>query len=381
MSSIEFSISDVLGRAWESAKKHGLVIALFYLVAGMAGELISQPLMYSLSIKSWMSDPTRQLTPEECLGLLSSYMAVSPLLILVQSVLQTGLQNMLLMVFRGGQPDIFAFKLPLRTYGYFILVSFLMGIIVYVGILCCVIPGVWLAVRLSYAPLWVLDHPDCTLEDALKGSWRMTRGHFWNLLGLRICSALIAFSGLFICCIGFYFTSVISGFAFIISYEILKPVLGGGDSEMRFRSSAPDVVPSVAPETATSKNQAPASEECVGKTSFSGEETVQEGMSDAENIDDVPATVSGDGSPVGERPETVAPDGLCDVVLLNAGGDPEAVRRVIMTSVYGKGADEVRALPDAVPVVLMEKVSVSQAERLKAALEEAGAQADIRKSV
>lgn len=378
MSSIEFSVSDVLGRAWELTKKHGLVIALFYLVAGMVGSVISQVSMSHFMLNSWTIDPACQPDPEELLREMGSCLAVTPLLFLLQAALQTGLQNMLLTVFRGGQPDILAFKLPLRTYGYFILVSFLTYIIVYIGILCCIVPGIWLAIRLAYAPLWVLDHPDCTLEEALKGSWQMTRGHFWNIFGLGICSSLIACLGLLVCCIGVYFTAVIGGFAFVISYEILKPSCGSGDSENRFRSASPDVVPPAAPVVSQSERQAETPEEWIEKTLSADKEPESEGTSDAADENIGSSADAGNALSQEERPATVAPDGLCDVVLLNAGSDPEAVIRVIIGSVYGKGAAEVRASLEAVPVVLMEKVSVLQAERLKSSLEEAGAQVDIR---
>lgn len=379
MSSVEFSVSDVLGRAWELTKKHGVIIALFILVASMVGSGMSQIFGFSVASQPWLVDPAVQPTPEELRSLLGCYVTFVPLMLLVQLALQVGLQNMFLSALRGKNPDLSAFKLPWRTYGLFILVSIAMGMAVYVGVLCCILPGIYLAVRLAYAPMLVLDNPDCKFEEALKGSWRMTKGNFWKLFGLGICAYLITCLGLLACCVGVYFTCVIAGFAFVISYDILKAANGGGDEETVLRQPSPDVVPPVSAENSAAESKEATPEEANDTVLFPEQGSEPAVTAEFTKEEALPSTEAADADfSVEGRSASATSDGLCDVVLLSVGDRQEVVLRVIMNSVYGKGASEVRALLETVPCVLMEKVPHWQAERLKNSLEEIGARADIR---
>jgi len=379
MSSIEFSISDVLGRAWKLTKKHGLIIALFIFVAGMVSSMVCQIFMWPMATQPMVINPYAQPTPEEALQWFGVYTTVAPVGILIQLLLQVGVWNMFLSTMRGGQPELSAFKLPVRTYGYFILVSFIVSIIVYVGLFCCIIPGIWLSVRLAYAPLIVFDKPKCTVEEALKGSWQMTNGYFWNLFGLAICAGLIGCLGLLVCCIGIYFTMVIAGFAFVISYEFLKPADKDGDTEDSGSRQSSPVEPSpVAPVASLSEIRQPASEEWSEKPQSPRPESGTKETPGDTKEDEIQPVAGEEVRQDEASSASVALDGLCDVVLVNAGSDREAVLRVVMGTVYGKGAEEIRALLETVPSVIMEQVPRSQAERLKASLEGAGAAVEIR---
>ncbi len=93
---------------------------------------------------------------------------------------------------------------------------------------------------------------------------------------------------------------------------------------------------------------------------------------------DAPVTAAEEIRTVTEPWKRRETDDCHDVVLLDAGERRDEVIRTIMGSVYDKSSDQIRLLVESVPSVLMEKVPRSQAERLKASLEEVGAQVDIR---
>ncbi len=207
----------------------------------------------------------------------------------------------------------------------------------------------------------------------------MTNGYFWNLLGLAICASLIACSGRLVCCIGVYFTMVIAGFAFVVSYEFLKPADKGGDTEeSRFWQPSPDAPSPAAPVASSSETRQPASEEWSGKPQSSRPEPgTAESPADARE-EEIPPVAGEEVRQDEALSAGAAPDGLCDVVLVNAGSDREAVLRVVMGIVYGKGVEEIRALLETVPSVIMEQVPREQAERLKASLEGIGATIEIR---
>lgn len=49
-----------------------------------------------------------------------------------------------------------------------------------------ILPGFYIYTRLFFVTLIMLEEDDAGMVDAVKKSWRMTQGHFWNLLTL-IC--------------------------------------------------------------------------------------------------------------------------------------------------------------------------------------------------
>jgi uncharacterized membrane protein len=62
-----------------------------------------------------------------------------------------------------------------------VLAALLYGVIVLLGIICFIIPGIWLAIRLQFYKYLVVDKKMGPIE-ALKGSWNMTKGNVWNLI-------------------------------------------------------------------------------------------------------------------------------------------------------------------------------------------------------
>lgn len=79
-------------------------------------------------------------------------------------------------------------KYYLRFLGTYIL----LGVIVGLGFIAFVIPGVYLAVRLFLAPATVIAEKKRPF-DALKRSWEMTRGNWWSIFAVALVLSIIAF--------------------------------------------------------------------------------------------------------------------------------------------------------------------------------------------
>ena len=95
------------------------------------------------------------------------------------------------------------------------------GLIVGFGVCLCILPGIWLGIRLWYAPL--LASQGASFTEAFSRSWEMTKGHFWQLflMGLTMFGILIL--GFCACCVGVIFAEVIVYFMLVLSCFILKP--------------------------------------------------------------------------------------------------------------------------------------------------------------
>ncbi len=315
---------------------------------------------------------------------------------------------MYLRAMRGTAPNFSAFKLPVHTYFHCILVCFIMALI-WIGFILYLIYCVCILykraeyfvetedfvimlialtflllligscfVRLMYAVLLIIDTRSCNAWKAMNISWQMTKGRFWQLFALGIVLVLIHCVGYVCCFIGVLFTSVISGFAFVVSYEILKLQQNNDTpSPTPFRRPASQDVPPVTTEAAPERReQTP--EEWIEAVLASKEKAALVETSEPEKKIGPSTTIIKEGPKVEGLQEKHETDDLYDVVLLDAGDRCDEVVRTIMGGVYDKTADEIRILIEAVPSVLMEKVPYLQADRMKTLLEEVGARVRIR---
>ncbi len=106
--------------------------------------------------------------------------------------------------------------------GYYRLPDFLIGFLFYsvlvsVGLLLFVIPGIFLAVRFSYSLFYILQGDGPALESLLK-SWKVTGGFFFDLLILYLILIGFNVSALFII-LGLIATLPITVVATVRSYR------------------------------------------------------------------------------------------------------------------------------------------------------------------
>ena len=116
------------------------------------------------------------------------------------------------------------FKNARHTYLYYLGVNIVYSLIVTIGCLFCVLPGIFLAVRLMFAPMIAINHPELTFSEAFTRSWQMTKGHFWKLIGLYLLVILLNILGIICCCVGYLLTIVITYMMYGYAYKLLYPV-------------------------------------------------------------------------------------------------------------------------------------------------------------
>jgi hypothetical protein len=83
-----------------------------------------------------------------------------------------------------------SYKWGLRKFGWVLLVSIATGIMVVIGFILLIVPGVILLTRFTVAiPALVIE--DRKGIEAIDRSWNLTKGHFWHVLGTVVVAALI----------------------------------------------------------------------------------------------------------------------------------------------------------------------------------------------
>jgi uncharacterized membrane protein len=112
--------------------------------------------------------------------------------------------------------DLFYYK-PIVNY---FLASLLTGLIIFGGFILLIIPGIYFAVRLKYACYLVVDK-NLSPVDAVKESWKITKGSVWNLFFFGIVLCLINILGFLCLIVGLFITVPLSMLATTFVYRKL----------------------------------------------------------------------------------------------------------------------------------------------------------------
>jgi len=76
-----------------------------------------------------------------------------------------------------------------------VLASLLVAVIVVIGIILLIVPGIIFACKLAFTPYLVVDRKMPVIE-AVKESWHMTNGHAWKVFFIGLLSIPIGIAGL-----------------------------------------------------------------------------------------------------------------------------------------------------------------------------------------
>lgn len=217
-----FSFSEVLDRAWELSKKHGIVIAVILFVVIAAVNTLSYFITPADATEAYLKavQHGKQLNPMMVAEIYQSSFICS----IIQTIIFTGLYAAVMAIVKGTSTTVTFdhWKLPLAVYAKYVGATIVYGIIVFIGICCCILPGIFLAIRLQYAPLAIIDNHECGFVEAFKISWNITSGHFMTLLGIVFAMLIAALVGLLCCFVGVFFAYAFIIFASVVSYQMLK---------------------------------------------------------------------------------------------------------------------------------------------------------------
>lgn len=213
---IIISIGDIIGKAFEFAKKYGLPMAGSLFVAGVFSGIISRVLDFGVSQFPQSTEGLFQF------AVIGPILASSFLQLLINSVVVVSIFASILEILRdNGGSYYFDRGLSPIVYLKVAGCQLIYWLVVYVGLIFLIAPGIFFAVRWVFAPIYLVDHPEASIGEALRASWDKTADQFWPLLGLGIVVGIIAGAGLVVCCVGYFFTMIILYAAQVITYRLL----------------------------------------------------------------------------------------------------------------------------------------------------------------
>lgn len=227
MEKVNLSISDVLNQSWEFAKKNAVMLVVLFLA------MCGINFLLSMCVSVDTTDYVEAAASRDANRMINAWFAMysgvflNPLYYLstiATLCLTLGFYKMILNVANGVDytMSVSAFKMQPMTYVKAVALLVVMYIAVYVGLCFCLAPGIFLGVKLAFAPIYQMENPKAGIGESLSASWNMTSGNFWALFGMAIVAALVALAGIFLCCVGIFFTAPLSNVMFIFTYLAIK---------------------------------------------------------------------------------------------------------------------------------------------------------------
>ena len=137
-------------------------------------------------------------------------------------ILKIGYTRIFLKICDGESPKFVEIFKEYRLFWKYLGTSILTCLTVLGGLILLIIPGIFWAVRFSFAALIVIDTGMRPIA-AMKKSYAITKGKVWKLLGFFIVLALVNILGVIALVVGLLVSVPVSTFAWIYVYrELLK---------------------------------------------------------------------------------------------------------------------------------------------------------------
>tara|TARA_B100000579_G_C22768390_1_gene822691 strand:- start:52 stop:663 length:612 start_codon:yes stop_codon:yes gene_type:complete len=171
---VSFSIEEHFSSAWKRFKKSSvfwICISLFSIAIGAPGSSFSSPNMMIVFTA------------------ISMYFSAAIVLMSINYM-------------KGDQVTINnLIDINFLTFIHYFLVSILCGIVVFIGAIFLILPGLYLASRLIFAQYLVVDKK-ITFDQAIMESWVLTKGNEWNLINFLLVTFLVFITGFFALFVG-----------------------------------------------------------------------------------------------------------------------------------------------------------------------------------
>lgn len=113
------------------------------------------------------------------------------------------------------------FRVFQKNYWNAVVANIVVGVIVGLGFVMLIVPGIIFACRLAFVPYLVVDR-DMDVMDALRVSWDMTRGYGWQIFFIGFLAIFIVIGGLLCLIVGVIVSIMWISTAFAVMYHSVE---------------------------------------------------------------------------------------------------------------------------------------------------------------
>lgn len=197
-----FSISALISEGCNLMNKNWLMFIAIILIQSIISSILSPKVNFDAN--SFSAENIDALMREMQTGIYTSPMFY--LSAIVSILFSCVTAKMAFDAIDGKKVSFDAFKMPVNTYLNYLATQLVSGFLIGIGMIFCLLPGIFIAVRLEFAANYVIDR-GYGVADAIKASWHDTKGNFWGILGAVIVIGLFICVGYLACCVGAFYTS------------------------------------------------------------------------------------------------------------------------------------------------------------------------------
>lgn len=208
-------IGECVSKSWELVKANmGPVVGISFLVL-VAQFAINQAL--GLISKPAMDDmiTNRHFSP-------GGFTLISGVMILqtpFSTVLLGGLFRYYLKLIRGQNADVGdAFSGFTNGFTQLALLGLVQGALVWIGVIFCIVPGIYLSVAWYFSTVLVADQ-GMDFWSAMEFSRKVVSKHWFLVFGFLLVIGLLAGAGVLACCIGMFVSAPVAFVAMALAYE------------------------------------------------------------------------------------------------------------------------------------------------------------------
>lgn len=119
-----------------------------------------------------------------------------------------------------------------KNYWNVVIANIVVGVIVGLGIVMLIVPGIIFACRLAFVPYLVVDR-EMDVMDALRVSWDMTRGYGWQIFFMGFLAIWVVIAGLICLFVGVLISVMWIATSFAAMYHAVESK--NGIPEIRYR--------------------------------------------------------------------------------------------------------------------------------------------------
>jgi len=140
---------------------------------------------------------------------------------IVGMILAMGLYRASLAVVKGETPEV-GMLFQVEGLGSYVVASILYGLMVFVGLIFCIVPGIILAIMFMFYGYLIVENPDLGPTEALSKAQQITKGRLGELFLFGLALFGINLIGAILCGVGLLFTYGISAVAVAYAYRTLN---------------------------------------------------------------------------------------------------------------------------------------------------------------
>jgi uncharacterized membrane protein len=215
--SVDTSLTYCLRNSWQKLWKYFLEMLLILIISF----LISLPEvgLYVDSLKDIVSNVISiNLILVNVRGFGAYVVFAVAYIVLFSNPVKYGVQYAFLKVSRDEKVEVMDMFLFTKNFWNTVFAYLLTDIIIVVGCLFCLVPGIILACKLAFVSYLVVEKKMDAVS-AIKESWRMTKGHSYTVFVIGLLAIFIYIGGFLLCGVGIILSTMWVKLAFASLYH------------------------------------------------------------------------------------------------------------------------------------------------------------------